>query len=54
VAKAEPDMNLHTLTVTWDDSKTTLDKIKKALAAAGFAVTEPAPGQPLNLDIKVQ
>ena len=31
-------MNVHTLTVTFDDEKVTLDKILEALANAGYTV----------------
>jgi hypothetical protein len=40
VAQAVPDMNEHTLTVTFDDARTSLAKITSALADAGFAVKE--------------
>lgn len=38
VQAAEPDMNENTLTVTFDDEGTSLEKIVAALHEAGYAV----------------
>ena len=42
VSKAATDPEKHTATVTFDDTKSTLEAIKKALADGGFPV-EGAP-----------
>ena len=46
VAEAVADINAHTVTVTFDDTKTGLEAIKKALETAGFSV----PGEPVRVE----
>ena len=40
VTSVETDMNAHTLTVAFDDEKTSLDTIVKALGNAGYTVPD--------------
>jgi copper chaperone CopZ len=46
VAEALADINAHTVTVTFEDTKTGLEAIKKALETAGFSV----PGEPVRVE----
>jgi copper chaperone CopZ len=46
VVEALADMNAHTVSVTFDDSKTSLEAIRKALETAGFSV----PGDPVKVE----
>ena len=40
MSSVETDMNANTITVAFDDQKTSVDDVVKALAKAGYAVPE--------------
>ena len=47
MSKAQVDLEKHTVTVRYDDSKTSVDKIVKVLSEKGY----PPEGQPRELPV---